>query len=318
MANPDPVFVPLPSSDGAPGEGRTILVTGATGNQGGAAARHLLAAGWRVRALVRDPESASARALADAGARLVVGDMADRASLDRACAEVHGVFSVQGLSAGPDAAALEVEAGINVAEAAQAAGARHLVYSSVGGADRDPRPWHWKTKARIEEHISGLTVPSTVLRPVMFMENHASRGPYGASGEAALVRAIAPGARVQLIAVTDIGAFAALAFADPGRYVGRALELAGDELSREQLAAAIGSAVGRPLDLRRLPSETAQRYGIDMDRLAGANFGGWEADIPALRALHPGLLDFESWLAAGGAAKLTALFAAKEAAGSGV
>jgi uncharacterized protein YbjT (DUF2867 family) len=201
---------------------------------------------------------------------------------------------------------------VNVADAAQAAGARHLVYASVGGADRDPQPWHWQTKARIEAHLRSLALPSTILRPVMFMENHASPGPFGAAGEVALVRAIPPGARVQLIAVTDIGAFAALAFADPDRFVGHALELAGDELTREHLTTAIENATGRPLDLRPLPTEIAQRYGIDGDRLGKARFGGWQADIPALRALHPGLLDFDSWLTAGGAAKLTALLAAQK------
>ena len=93
----DSVFVPLPTDHGVPGHGRTVLVTGATGNQGGATARHLLGAGWQVRALVRDPGSSAAHALAQAGAHLVLGDMADRESLDRAAAGVHGVFSVQGL-----------------------------------------------------------------------------------------------------------------------------------------------------------------------------------------------------------------------------
>ncbi|WP_084315935.1 NmrA/HSCARG family protein [Actinospica robiniae] len=309
MATTDPVFVPLDQSAYAsPGAGRIVLVTGATGNQGGAAARHLLGGGWQVRALVRDPDTAAARVLAELGAHLVVGDMSDLGSLARAAEGAYGVFSVQPVfPADPDeAAAKEVAMGVNVAQAARTAGVRHFVYASVGGADREPEPWHWKTKARIEARIRGLGLPNTILRPVMFMENHASRGPYGATVEAALIRAIAPGARVQLIAVTDIGAFAALAFADPDRFLGRELELAGAEPTRERLAAAIGSALGRPLDLSPLEPAIARRYGIDLDRVGSAEFGGWQADIPALRALHPGLLDFESWLAAGGSAKFRA------------
>ena len=306
------VFVPLSANHGAPGHGRTVLVTGATGNQGGATARHLLRAGWQVRALVRDPDSSAARALAQAGAQLVVGDMTDRESLDRAAAGVYGVFSVQGLP-GYDAelaAQAEVNMGVNVAEATLAAGASHLVYTSVAGADRDPEPWHWRTKARIEDHIRTLSLPYTFLRPVMFMENHASRGPYGITGDAALIRVVPPNAHVQMIAASDIGAFAALAFADPERYAGLSLELAGDELTGDLLAEAISRAIGLPVNREPLAPEILEGYGVDSARLeAMTRFGGWQADLPALRALHPGLLDFEAWLAAGGAARLSALFA---------
>jgi uncharacterized protein YbjT (DUF2867 family) len=292
----------------AAGRGKTVLVTGATGNQGGATARHLLADGWHVRALVRDPASAAAGSLAAAGAELVVGDMADRESLDKAAEGVHGVFSVQPLGGSQEFAQVEVDMGVNVAEAARAAGARHLVYASVGGADRDPIIWHWQTKTRIEEHIRTLGLPYTILRPVMFMENHASRGTFGVAGATALVRIIPPGARIQVIAVDDIGALAALAFADPDRFVGRELEIAGDELTREQLVAAISRAVGRTLNLDPLPREVLAQLGLDADRSPRAGFAGWQADIPALRELHPGLMDFEAWLTAGGAERLRSLF----------
>ena len=315
MTGPEAVFVPLvplaSPSEGAPppGAGRIVLVTGATGNQGGATARHLLAAGWRVRALVRDPGAERAEALAKAGAELVVGDMTDRGTLDVAAAGAYGVFSVQGLaSMAEDFAPTEVAMGVNVADAALAAGVSHLVYASVAGVDRNPVPWHWKTKARIEEHIRGLGLPYTFLRPVMFMENHASRTPFGLVGEVALVRIAPPAVRIQLIAASDIGAFAALAFADPERYVGLGLELAGDEVTREQLVGAIERAIGRTVNVDPLTPETSAKYGVDLYRMEGPRFGGWLADLPALRALHPGLLDFDGWLAAGGAARLSALF----------
>jgi uncharacterized protein YbjT (DUF2867 family) len=309
----DSIFVPLPAGHGGSGHGRTVLVTGATGNQGGATARHLLGAGWQVRALVRDPGSPAARALAQAGAQLIVGDMTDRGSLDRAAAGVYGVFSVQGLPGydADSAAQAEVDMGVNVAEAALSAGACHLVYTSVAGADRDPEPWHWRTKARIEDHIRTLNLPYTFLRPVMFMENHASRSPYGITGDAALIRVIPPAAHVQMIAASDIGAFAALAFADPERYAGLSLELAGDEVTGDQLAEAISRAIGRPVNREPLAPEILEGFSVDAARLdAMTQFGGWQADLLQLRVLHPGLLDFEGWLAAGGASRLSALFAA--------
>lgn len=141
----------------------------------------------------------------------------------------------------------------------------------------------------------------------MFMENHASAR-YGVTGPAALIRMIAPGSRVQLIAVDDIGAFAALAFADPVSYTGTALELAGDELTREDLVAAIVRATGLDLDVSPVSREALAAQGVNVGNVRrGGSFGGWQADIPALRRLHPGLMTFDAWLARGGAARFGAL-----------
>jgi uncharacterized protein YbjT (DUF2867 family) len=266
-----------------------VLVTGATGKQGGATARHLLAAGWRVRALVRDTASPAAARLAAAGAELVAGDMTDRDSLDRAAAGAHGVFSVQPAAPEPRHDPLEVRMGRNVADAAVAAGVQHLVYASVGGADRDTGIDHWETKWQIEQYTRSVDLPYTMLRPVMFMENHASLGPYGVFGETALVRQIAPDATVQIIAVDDIGAFAALAFTRPDEYRGVELEIAGDEVTRAHLVAGIEAAVGRRIDTTPLSPPGPARAD-------GSSFGGWQADIPALRRRYPGLTTFDTWL----------------------
>lgn len=245
---------------------QTILVTGATGQQGGAAARRLLADGWRIRALVRDPNSQAARQLELDGAELATGDMGDRRTLDAAAEGAYGVFSVQPASYAPHFNEGEERFGVNVADAAHKAGVRHLVYTSAAGADRSADGAPEAVKKRIERHIQETGVPVTVLRPVMFMENHADRV-FGITGEAALVRMIPPGVAVQLIAVTDIGAFAALAFADPARYQGAALELAGDELTRERLIAAISHAAGRDLRVDPLPRETLIQLGVDVETL---------------------------------------------------
>ncbi|WP_433246392.1 NmrA/HSCARG family protein [Streptosporangium sp. CA-135522] len=290
---------------------KIILVTGATGQQGGATARRLLADGWRVRALVRDPSTEAARAIADAGAELVKGDMDDRASLDAAAEGVHGVFSVQPPATAPHLDDEEVRLGVNVAEAALAAGAGHLVYTSVGSADRGTTVNHWNTKWRIEQHIRALGLPHTILRPVMFMENHIE-GPFGVFGETPLLGMIPAHATVQLIAVTDIGAFAGLAFADPDTYLGKAIEIAGDELTRQQLVTAIEEAVGRALPIAPASREKPTEAGADGGNAARTeSLGGWQADIPALRALHPDLMDFATWLDREGGARFTALAAGR-------
>jgi len=148
-----------------------IVVTGAAGNQGGAAARHLLSKGWKVRALTRDVSKPAAQALAAAGAEVFSADHDDRASLDAAFKGAYGVFSVQNywlLNVGAEG---EVRQGKAIADAAQAAGVQHFVYSSVGAAHRGRGQAHFASEHEIEQHIQSLDLPYTILRPVAFMEN---------------------------------------------------------------------------------------------------------------------------------------------------
>ncbi|MFD7445039.1 NmrA/HSCARG family protein [Streptomyces sp. NPDC059909] len=285
---------------------KTILVTGATGQQGGATARHLLADGWRVRALVRNPAGSAAQELARIGAELVRGDMDDRRSLDVAVRGAYGVFSVQPALIPPDFAENELQRGLNVAEAAHEAGVEHLVYASVGSADRDTGIPHWEIKWQVEQRIRALGIPSTILRPVMFMENHADPT-YGLTGEHALIPTIPSGATVQLIALSDIGAFAALAFGDPEQYLGKAIELAGDELTSDQILSAIARATGRTLPLPPGRSKPAASPPVAGRAEGTFSFAGWQADIPALRAQHPALMDFDTWLAREGKSMIEAL-----------
>ncbi|GAA2630437.1 NmrA/HSCARG family protein [Dactylosporangium fulvum] len=291
---------------------KPVLVVGATGKQGGAAARHLLADGWQVRALVRDTHAAPASRLAAAGARLVRGDMEDTASLAAAMRDVYGVFSVQPTVGSPSTGAAftandEVRWGVNVAEAAHAAHVGHFVFSSVGGADRRTGviPRNHDSKWRIEQHIQRLGLPATVLRPVSFMENFTG-GYYLRNGT--LSSALKAAVPQQIIAVHDVGAFAALAFAEPDRYLGQALEIAGDELTPVRIAAAISQAIGRPLPYMQIPIEQIrERNGHAAIAHEWFNEQGYRADIPALRALYPGLMDFDTWLAREDAAAIRSI-----------
>lgn len=130
---------------------QTILVIGATGNQGGAVAQHLLQHGnFTVRAFVRDPNKLAVQALKQAGAELVAGDLNDRASLDRALQGASGVFSVQTFQDGSDT---EIHQGKTVLDAASSAGSQHFVYSSVGSAERNTGIPHFDSKLQIEEYI---------------------------------------------------------------------------------------------------------------------------------------------------------------------
>ncbi|OLT32477.1 hypothetical protein BJF79_36050 [Actinomadura sp. CNU-125] len=286
-----------------------ILVIGATGRQGGAAARHLLADGRTVRALVRDPASAAARALAAAGAEPIRGDLDDPGGLKAAMARAHGVFAVT-----PDDADAEreIRRGRSAVDAAADAGVSHLVFASVGGAERDTGITYWESKRAIERHIAARGVPATILRPVRFMENHAIPGlPFGGITPGGVLRHLFdPGVPVQLVAVTDIGAFAALAFAEPDGYVGRALELAGDELTPAATVDMIGRRLGREITYEQAG---AAELALDpnIERAVALQRGIWRADIADLRRRRPELLDFAGWLDRGGAEAIAAVLGSR-------
>ncbi|HEY5987755.1 MAG TPA: NmrA/HSCARG family protein [Streptosporangiaceae bacterium] len=275
---------------------KTILVTGATGNQGGAVVDALLEqpGRWRVRALTRTPDGKPARRLAARGVEVVGGDMADEASLREAMAGVRGIFSVQNTrTAGLEG---EVRQGVNVANAAQAAGIPHVVYSSVGGAERARGIPHFDTKWRIERHQRDIGLPVTVLRPTAFMDGYTMRGARSI-GLGMLAGVLGRDKTLQMIAVRDIGVFARLALADPGSYLGQDFEIAGDELTVPQIAAAFREVLGRRPRYPVIPAWMTRRMGPEAQMMIWFGESGYAADIPSLRALHPDLLTFRQWLA---------------------
>jgi len=273
-----------------------IAVTGATGQQGRAVAKKLLEDGWKIRALTRDPNKPAAQELKSLGVEILPGDMDNRAELDAAFEGAHGVFSVQNFWLPNVGFEGEVRQGKAVADAAKAAGVQHLVYSSVGSAHRGLGQKHFESKWIIEQYIHGLDIPYTILRPVAFMENYNwSRAPI--LNGAFIGMGVRPEKGLQLIAVEDIGVFAALVFANRNQYLGRTLELAGDELTELQIADTFTKVIGRPVTLN-LPTKEGGRQP-DEEMIAMFNFfngQGYDADIPALRKLHPGLLDLEQYL----------------------
>lgn len=279
----------------------TILVLGATGQQGGAVARELRSRGWKVRALVRQEDTAPAQRLASQGVSLARGDLDDPPSVAAAMRGVVGVFSVQTFMTATGLGG-EIRQGKTVAKAAQEAGVSHLVYSSVGGAERGSGIPHFETKWAIERYISALRVPATVLRPGFFMDNFAAHGPQVANGTLVVRLALRPDTRVQLIATDDIGVFAADAFDRPGEHIGQAIELAGDELTGPEIAQAVGFAAGLPARFEEQPlEEVAFSPYIQFGEEIALMFewfqkAGYRADIARLRERHPGLRTFRDWL----------------------
>jgi len=283
---------------------KTVLVTGATGNQGGATARHLLADGWRVRALVRDETAPAAVGLAAAGAELVRGDLDDRASIDAAARGAYGIYSVQ--SANDN----EITQGKNVADAAKAANVQHLVYSSVGGVESQNRfyveqGWGPIDKWQIEQHIRDLGVPATILRPAGFMEDFTSPARFFQNGS--LNVPWHDGVVMQLIAIDDTGAFAALTFAEPHAYLGKAMEITGDRLTAPQIAGALSAAAGRHVPHTQIPLAALWEHNPEVAKVfTWANETYYDTARTPLEKAHATLMDFRTWLDRSGKARLVA------------
>ncbi len=258
---------------------KIILVTGATGQQGGAVAAELLGRGRRIRAMTRKPESAKAKDLQRRGAEVVSGDLDDAGSLERALRGVWGVFAVQNTwEAGVEG---EETQGKRIAEIARKTGVQHYVYTSVGSANRKTGIPHFENKWRVEEKVRALKFPSyTILRPVFFMENWL--GPWFKPGIDAgkLAMGIQPTTSLQMIAVADIGKYGLVAFEKPEAMNGREIEIAGASHTMPETARIFSKAAGRTIVFERVPIEEVRKASADFAAmLEWFDRAGYSADI---------------------------------------
>ncbi len=281
---------------------KTVLVTGATGRQGGAVIRNMLAKGWKLRALVFRGDGPAVQKLTDQGVEVVRGNLEDPASLEPAVRDMYGVYSVQDFwSVG---AKREVQQGKNLADAAKKGGVEHFVYSSVGGAERNSRIDHWESKWEIENYIRKLGLPATMLRPAAFMENYYIDQVEIGILKGKLMDPIRGDKPYQTIASNDIGAFAALAFDRPREFIGMQLEIAGSELTNREAAQVFSRVLGKPVKFQKLPMAMVRLFlGKEFHQMfRWFNEAGFQANIPELRRKYPEvhLLTLEEWLRAEG------------------
>ena len=261
---------------------KTVLVSGATGHQGGAVARELLAHGYRVRAMTRKPQSDPARSLGKLGAEMVQGDLDDEASIARAVAGAWGAFSVQNAQeAGVEKEEIQ---GKRFAKVAREAGVQHFVYTSVGSAHRKTGIPHFESKWRIEETVRSLGFPShAVLRPVFFMDNFLMPWSKPGIDSGKLVMGIKPQTVLQMIAVEDIGKYARWVFDNPQKLNGRAIDIAGDARTMPDTARIIGEAAGKPVEFVPIPIEEVRKASTDYAMmLEWFDRVGYNADIPGI------------------------------------
>lgn len=275
----------------------TILVTGATGQQGGAVIRNLMKNDkWKIRALVRDENKPAAQELKNAGVEVIKGDMSNPKDLEKAMEGVYGVFSVQNYwEHGYEG---ELSQGKAVADAAAKEGVKHFVQSSVGGAERETKLPHFDVKFEIENYVKSLKMPLTIIRPVFFMENlNTFNKPEEVDGKLTFTFAMKPDTKLQMVAVEDIGAITAIIFNDPAEYTGKQIEIAGDEITIPQVAEIYKKVTGKETAFNEMPMDALRNYNAEFANMFQWFIDkGYEADIPAVKKMHPALLNYETWL----------------------
>jgi uncharacterized protein YbjT (DUF2867 family) len=277
----------MPADSGASERPDPIVVTGATGTHGGAVARELVASGYNVRALVRDPGSERARELQREGAVLVRGDLTDQDSVARAFLQAGAVYAVTTpFSGGPGE---EERQGANIIAAAQQVELPWLVLASVAAADRAPVP-HFRSKARIESRLREAAIPWTVIAPSYFYEN--VFGVSDAISRGTLPLALPPDRPLHQVALANLGTLVVSVLSRKDEHLGQRVEVAGDAPTPVEMASAIGvEFIRRPIGEVR---ERNPDLGAMYEFLSSEGYG---IDVPRLRARYPEVnwLSFADW-----------------------
>ncbi|WP_207586706.1 NmrA family NAD(P)-binding protein [Halomontanus rarus] len=261
----------------------SVLVTGATGNQGGAVVDHLLEAAteFDVRGLTRDAESEAARALEERGVTVVEGDLNDPNSLRGPVADADAVFAVTNFwTQGYDA---QVQQGENLADVASDEGVDQFVFSGVGSHEKETGVPHFDSAWEIERHARDLDLPLTVLQPVFFLQNFEAFAE-DIVDDGTLTLPLEEGVALQMVDVDDVGRAAAVAFENPEGFVGERFELAGDEKTLEEAADALSAITGVDVEAHHVPIEEAyDSFGEEFTVMCEwFNEVGYDADIAAL------------------------------------
>lgn len=285
------------AQEDAPGS-RIILVSGATGTQGGAVAQALIERGFAVRGLTRNPDSERARALSALGVEMVRGDFDDTVSVDAALTGAYGAYSVQQYRGiGVDA---EIRQSKAFADAAKRAGVQHFVYSSVLFAHLGTRVPQFDSKVEIEAYVRAIGLPYSIVRPASFMSNFEGVREAARNG---VYRTPFPGELAGLhVAPRDIGRVVADAFSNPDVWLGRELNLAGQRISYADIAATMGRIMGREVRYEQIPwdeySSSATPTAVSREQWFMAN--PVPIDLDALRREFPGLTTIEEYLIGAG------------------
>jgi uncharacterized protein YbjT (DUF2867 family) len=285
---------------------KKILVTGATGGQGGSVARELLSRGrFDVRALTRKPDSPAAQELRALGAELVKGDLDDRESLRAALEGVYGVFGVTNFWEHFDR---EAEQGRNLVNAVAGSDVEHFVLSTLPPIEKATegklRSPHFDIKAEYEEYARTLGIPATFIHVPFYFDNFLAFFPPRPTGDGSFQFGFPQGdTPLAAMAVGDVGLIVASVFEHPELYLGKTLKLAGDEIPPARYAELMSASTGLDIRYAHVPRETFAALGFpgaedlaDMFEFYRLYMPSRKEELQQLRAIAPQLQDFETWM----------------------
>lgn len=276
---------------------RTFFVTGATGNQGGAVARNLIAKGFKVKALTRKPESAKARSLKDIKAEIVAGDLNNPSGFAEHLNNIDGVFSLQTYEHGIQK---EIDQGIALANLAKEKAVPHFIYSSVIGSDANTGIPHWESKYIIEKHIKNIGLPHTILRPSSLYENFLIPQVRSRILKGKLVTPADQNTVQQFIGAEDVGKIASEIFMTPNAYVGKTLVLATEQMNMGQVADVFSEALNKKISYSKLPAIITRLFmGKDLYKMftwINKNDAVFLKDMDSFKKEFPHLLSLRSWI----------------------
>jgi len=277
---------------------KVILVTGGTGNQGGAVAINLLKQGkWKVKVLSRNQESVKSKILKSEGIDVVAGNLNDPKSYSEYLNKIYGIFSVQNFTNGIDK---EIEQGKTITELAKIKGVKHLIYSSVSGTDLKSGIPHFESKNIIEKHIKNTGVPFTIIRPTSFYENLLNPEVKKRILKGKLVMPINKDVRQEFISLQDIGIIVGQIFNNPSKYLGKTITIASDKMTMEDLSKLLSKTMNKEIKYEKLP-KFITRLVMGKNLYKMFNWVNKErpefvSDIEALRKEFMGMTNLESWL----------------------
>jgi len=274
---------------------KTIFITGITGNQGSALAKHALAKNYSVIGLTRNANSEKSKQLQAKGVTLVEGDLNHPASYQEHLDKADAVFLVQVLQTKED----EIVQGKQFIDAIKPENNAHFVYSSVLGADLNTGVPHFDSKYALEKYIRSKGLSYTILRPASFYENNLF--PQVANGirKGKYVSPLNKGCTQQMIGTDDIGKIASQVISDRARYQDKTLSIATDEWQIGEVPQVFSEALNKPVKYRKLPGFiTRLAMGKDLNKMFKyMNQRDFKVvdDIQAIKEEFNITGDFRSW-----------------------
>jgi uncharacterized protein YbjT (DUF2867 family) len=278
---------------------KKVLVTGATGKQGGAVAKAMLRGGCDVRALTRNSSSASARQLASLGAEIMVGSLDDVESVRKAVKGVDGVFSVQNYWEPTTGYNGEIRQAMNLAEAARDADVGHFIQSTMATADNFVGVRHFQSKRQVEQHLDAMRIRHSLLGTVYFMENLLDPKMGGKMTFPTLSGTLRKNTALHLLSSEDIGLAVREIFFAPDRFLGQRVNLAGDQLTVPEMKSIYRDVTGKSPKWFSVPAFCLRFLAKEFaDQLAWHNRTNFQFSVADSRVLFPHLQSFEAFLQA--------------------